>query len=171
MSFSFGFSGKYFWSNNFGIFGNLDGTRLLQSELEFRGVKIKTAFRSFKTNVGLSLSIGPAYRIPLGASAGFYIGVGPSYTLQVLGTEIRGTFSTRKITTSFHMLGVAVDPGIIVNFGRNLVFDAGVSLGFNFLRLESTEVEIGGISRTADGSAKQYFGVTISPHIGIGYSF
>lgn len=169
MSFSFGFSGKYFWSNNFGIFGNLDGTRLLQREVELRGVKAKTAFRSFKTNVGLSLSIGPTYRIPLGASAGFYIGVGPSYTLQVLGGEafvIRGPLSIHT-----HMLGVAVDPGIIVNFGRNLVFDAGVSLGFNFLRLESTEVEIGGISRTADGSAKQYFGVTISPHIGIGYSF
>lgn len=166
VSFSFGFSGKYFWSNNFGIFGNLDVTRLLQRELERPGVKTKTAFRSFKTNVGLSLSIGPAYRIPLGASAGFYIGVGPSYTLQVLGAE----GSVSKITNSFHMLGVAVDPGIIVNFGRNLVFDAGVSLGFNFLRLESLEVEIGGTSRIFDGSSKQYFGVTISPHIGIGYS-
>ena len=174
VSFSFGFSGKYFWSNNFGIFGNLDGTRLLQREFELRGVKTKTAFRSLKTNVGLSLSIGPAYRIPLGASAGLYIGVGPSYTLQVLGAEdsvsIRGISFTRKITRSFHMLGVAVDPGIIVNFGRNLVFDAGVGLGFNFLRLESLEVEIGGISRTADDPSKQYFGVTISPHIGIGYS-
>lgn len=175
VSISFGLSGKYFWSNNFGIFGNLDGTRLLQREFELRGVKTKTAFRSLKTNVGLSLSIGPAYRIPLGASAGLYIGVGPSYTLQVLGTEdsvsIRGTSFTRKITRSFHMLGVAVDPGIIVNLGRNLVFDAGVGLGFNFLRLESLEVEIGGISRTADDSSKQYFGVTVSPHLGIGYSF
>ena len=69
------------------------------------------------------------------------------------------------------MLGVAVDPGIIVNFGRNLVFDAGVSLGFNFLRLESLEVAIRGRSRTEDDPTKQYFGVTISPHIGIGYSF
>lgn len=175
VSFSFGFSGKYFWNNNFGIFGNLDGTRLLQREFERRGVKTKSAFRSFKTNIGLSLSIGPAYRIPLGASAGLYIGVGPSYTLQVLGLEdsgsIRGTLVTRKTTYSFHMLGVAVDPGIIVNFGRNLVFDAGVGLGFNFLRLESLEVEIRGRSRTADDSTKQYFGVTISPHIGIGYSF
>ena len=59
VSFSFGFSGKYFWNNNFGIFGNLDGTRLLQREFERQGVKTKTAFRSFKTNVGLSLSIAP----------------------------------------------------------------------------------------------------------------
>ena len=69
------------------------------------------------------------------------------------------------------MLGVAVEPGIIVNLGQNLVFDAGVSLGFNFLRLETLEVEIAGRSGTADDSSKQYFGVTISPHIGIGYSF
>ena len=175
VSISFGLSGKYFWNNNFGIFGNLDGTRLLSRQVENRGVKAKSALKSFKTNVGLSLSVGPAYRIPLGASAGFYIGVGPSYTLQILGSEasgtVRGTPITAKTTYLFHMLGVAVEPGIIVNLGRNLVFDAGVGLGFNFLRLESLEVEIGGISRTADDSSKQYFGVTISPHIGIGYSF
>lgn len=175
VSISFGLSGKYFWSNNFGIFGNFDGTRLLQREREVRGVKDKASLKGLKTNIGLFISAGPAYRIPLGASAGLYIGVGPSYTIHIVGGEsltfISGKFVTRKDTFSSHMLGVAVEPGIIVNFGRNLVFDAGVSLGFNFLRLVNQKMEIAGVSAVADASRDQYFGVTISPHIGIGYSF
>ena len=175
VSISFGVSGKYFWNNNFGIFGNLDGTRLLQREFEHRGVKTEFPTKDLKTNIGLFISAGPAYRIPLGASAGLYIGVGPSYTLQVLESATYITAGVRTFlltnTSLFHMLGVAVEPGIIVNFGKNFVFDAGVSLSFNLLRLQDVEVKIGGTNHTSERSVDQYFGVTISPHIGIGYSF
>ena len=164
LSISFGLSGKYFWNNNFGIFGNLDGTKLLSREIERGGVKAKFSTKGFKTNIGLFISAGPAYRISLGASADLYIGVGPSYTLYVLELESTTTYL-------LHMLGVAVEPGIIVNFGKNLVFDAGLSLGFNFLRLQNMEETIGFVTRTVSSSFDEYFGVTISPHIGIGYSF
>ena len=176
VSISFGLSGRYFWNNNFGIFGNLHGTSLLSREEERGGVKRRPAPpESIKTSVGLFISAGPAYRIPLGASAGLYIGVGPSYTLYALDargyTAAKGTRQLASTDKLLHMFGVAVEPGIIVNFGKNLVFDASVSLGFNFVRLQKMEAEIAGTIVTNDGYFAQYFGFTISPHIGIGYSF
>lgn len=176
VSISFGVSGKYFWNNNFGIFGNLHGTTLLFREEERGGVKRRPAPpEKIKTSIGLFISAGPAYRIPLGASAGLYIGVGPSYTLYVLEARdyvaARGTRQLASADKLLHMLGVAVEPGIIVNLGRNLVFDASVSLGFNLLRLQKMETIIAGRIVPNDGYFDQYFGFTISPHIGIGYSF
>ena len=176
VSISFGLGGKYFWDNNFGIFGNLDGTTLLWREEERGGVKSRPAPpEKIKTSIGLFISAGPAYRIPLGASAGLYIGVGPSYTLYALDargyTAAKGTRQLASTNKLLHMLGVTVEPGIIVNFGKNFVFDASVSLGFNFLRLQNMETIIAGRIVTNDGYFDQYFGFTISPQIGIGYSF
>ena len=176
VSFSAGFGVKYFWSNNLGIFGDFHAASLLSREWESQnGTKVTESLDDFSTNLGLSVTVGPAYRIPIGSSAGLYIGIGPRYSLQVLSLELVGRLRTGgtvpvKATYSFHIFGLAVEPGITVNIGK-LVFDAGLGLSFNLFRSVSRKLEVGSASRGSSAASRNYFGFTISPHLGLVYSF
>ena len=185
VSIAGGIKAKVFFENNLGVFVDLGVGTMVSQTVDGRNVTNLKDSKPF----AFYAAVGAAYRLPLGGPITLSIGAGPSYTLQsttfekpaqvvpattTFGGVTIGTSRTipaRKITNTLHTFGLVLEPALIVAFGPNLFLDAGVNLGFNFIRELSTKSEVGSASATTSRAYKKYFGVAITPYIGLGYSF
>ena len=184
VSIAGGIKAKVFFENNLGVFVDLGVGTMVSQTIDGRNVTNLKDFKPF----AFYAAVGAAYRLPLGGPITLSIGAGPSYTLQsttlerparvvpaiTFGGVTIGTSRTipaSKITDTLHTFGLVLEPALIVAFGPNLFLDAGVNLGFNFIRELSTKSEVASASATTSMAYKKYFGVAITPYIGLGYSF
>lgn len=185
VSIAGGIKAKVFFENNLGVFVDLGVGTMVSRTIDGRNLTNLKDFNPF----AFYAAVGAAYRLPLGGPITLSIGAGPSYTLQSTSVErpagvrivvvnfggvaVRRsvTVPASKITNTLHTFGLVLEPALIVAFGPNLFLDAGVNLGFNFIRELSIKSDVGSASATTSRAFKKYFGVAITPYIGLGYSF
>lgn len=184
VSIAGGIKAKVFFENNLGVFVDLGVGTMVSRTIDGRNLTNLKDFKPF----AFYAAVGAAYRLPLGGPITLSIGAGPSYSLQSTSVErparvvppVRRfgititpsvTVPASKITETLHTFGLVLEPALIVAFGPNLFLDTGVNLGFNFIRELSTKRDVGSASATTSRAFKKYFGVAITPYIGLGYSF